>query len=166
MEAPGFVRGFVRAGLWVTEHLAFIAPLATRITIGLGFLHTGWGKLHNFDRTVEYFSTLGIPMPAVNAGVVGTLELVGGAFLIVGLLTRLFAFALSASMTVALMTADRASFLASWGNASETSPTDVASFVFLLFLVWLVLLGPGALSLDRVVFGKLASKLKGAAPAP
>jgi putative oxidoreductase len=154
----------VHTGSAVAEHLAFIAPLATRITIGLGYLHTGWGKLHNFDRTVTFFASLGIPAPSVNAAFVSTLELVGGACLIIGLLTRVFALGLSASMVVALLTADRQTFLASWGNASETSPTDVASFVFLLFLVWLILFGPGAISLDRVLFGRL-SRDRATAPA-
>ncbi|MFI5166431.1 MAG: DoxX family protein [Thermoanaerobaculales bacterium] len=163
MAFSGIVGKIVRTGQAVAEHLAFIAPLATRITIGLGYLHTGWGKLHNFDRTVTYFTNLGIPAPTANAAFVSTLELVGGTCLLIGLLTRVFALGLSGSMLVALLTADRQTFLASWGSASETSPTDVASFVFLLFLLWLVLFGPGAVSLDRLMFGKL-SRDRAAAP--
>jgi len=164
MADTGIVARIVRTGSALAEHLAFVAPLATRITIGLGYLHTGWGKLHNFDRTVSFFASLGIPAPSANAALVSTLELVGGTCLVLGLLTRVFALGLSGSMVVALLTADRQTFLASWGNASETSPTDVASFVFLLFLVWLILFGPGAVSLDRVLFGKL-SRDRAAAPA-
>jgi len=156
MAVTGVIAGIMRIWSGVAERLAFIAPLATRITIGLGYLHTGWGKLHNFDRTVTFFASLGIPAPSANAAFVSTLELVGGACLLIGLLTRVFALGLSGSMVVALLTADRQTFLASWGNASETSPTDVASFVFLLFLVWLILFGPGAISLDRLLFGRLS----------
>ncbi len=156
MAVTGVIAGIMRIWSGVAERLAFIAPLATRITIGLGYLHTGWGKLHNFDRTVTFFASLGIPAPSANAAFVSTLELVGGACLLIGLLTRVFALGLSGSMVVALLTADRQTFLASWGNASETSPTDVASFVFLLFLVWLILFGPGAVSLDRLLFGRLS----------
>jgi len=135
----------------VLDRLAFAAPLATRVVVGFTFMHTGWGKLHNLPRTVEFFSSLGIPFPGANAAFVSALELVGGVLLIAGLGTRLFAAALSGSMVVALITADRQAFLTSWSAASDTTPTDVASFTMLLFLLWLVLWGPGGASLDRLV---------------
>jgi hypothetical protein len=66
-------------------------------------------------------------------------------------------------MVVALMTADKERFWASWTSASEASPTDISAFVFLLFLSWLVLYGPGAASLDRFLARWLAPKPE---PAP
>ncbi len=132
------------------DRLAFAAPLATRIVVGFTFMHTGWGKLHNFARTVEFFSSLGIPFPTASAALVSALELVGGVLLSPGLGTRVFAALLSASMTVALLTADRQAFLTSWSSASDTTPTDVASFTMLLFLLWLVLFGSGRASLDHL----------------
>jgi putative oxidoreductase len=149
MSLPRTIRNLARRALGVADHAAFLPPLATRIVLGLGFLQTGWGKWHHFDRTAAFFSNVGIPFPTLNAGVVTILELVGGGALLLGLATRLFASALSLSMTVALLTADRAAFLASWSPAADTSPTDVASFVFLLLLLWLVVSGPGPVSLDR-----------------
>jgi putative oxidoreductase len=133
------------------DRAAFVAPLATRIVIGLAFVQTGWGKWHNFPRIVQFFASLGIPLPTASAALVSTLELVGGPLLILGLGTRFFAAALSTSMVVALGTADRQTFLSSWSPASETSPTDVTSFTFLLFLLWLVLAGPGKASLDHLI---------------
>ncbi len=151
MQLPAVVRRVVdRAAAW-RERLAFVAPLATRVVIGLAFVQTGLGKWAHLDRTAEFFAQVGIPFPGPNATFVATLELVGGGALVAGLLTRLFAAGLASTMVVALLTADRPVFLASWGRASDTSPTDVTSFVFLLFLLWLVLLGPGAVSLDRLL---------------
>jgi putative oxidoreductase len=135
----------------VLDRAAFVAPLATRIVIGLAFVQTGYGKWHNFPRIVQFFASLGIPVPTASAALVSTLELVGGPLLILGLGTRVFAAVLSTSMVVALGTADRQTFLASWSPASETSPTDVTSFTFLLFLLWLVLAGPGKASLDHLI---------------
>jgi len=135
------------------DRLAFLAPLATRITLGLGFLRTGTGKWQHFDNIVGYFASLGIPFPTVNAALVATFEVVGGALLLLGLFTRPAAAVLSTVMVVALLTADGGTFLASWGSASEASPTDVASWVFLLYLLWLVAYGAGAVSLDRVIGG-------------
>ena len=83
--------------------------------------------------------------------------------LLVRLLTRASATLLAGSMAVALLTADRQEFIASWGSASETSPTDVASFVFLLFLLWLIVHGAGAISLDRLA-GRLFGRRVGGAP--
>jgi putative oxidoreductase len=135
--------------------LVFLPPLLTRIVIGLAFVQTGLGKWAHMDRIVAFFGGLGIPWPAANAHLVATLELVGGGALILGLATRLFAALLSSTMVVALLTADRQAFLASWAPSSELGPTDVTSFVFLLFLLWLLFLGPGALSLDRLLLRAL-----------
>ncbi len=160
------IRRLHATAIRLLDHLAFAAPLATRIAIGMTFIHTGWGKLHNLARTTEFFSSLGIPFPAANAGFVSALELIGGALLIAGLGTRLFSAALSGTMVVALLTADRQAFLTSWSAASDTTPTDVTSFVFLLFLLWLVLLGPGKASLDHVIFRLAARTGGGAVPTP
>ena len=58
---------------------------------------------------------------------------------------------LASTMVVALLTADRDTFLGALKGTSEAGLTDVTSFVYLLFLVWLVLFGPGLVSLDAVL---------------
>src|SRR5262249_35477877 len=65
--------------------LAFLPPLLTRLVIGQAFFFTGRGKLENFDRTVGFFASLGIPFPALNAAFVSRLEFYGGMLLLVGL---------------------------------------------------------------------------------
>lgn len=151
MRVPAAIGRVVGKGREGLERLAFAAPLLTRVVIGLAFVQTGLGKWAHMDNTIAFFADLGIPMPAANAAFVASLEVVGGGALVAGLLTRVFAGLLSSTMVVALLTADRQTFLESWSRASESSPTDVTSFVFLLFLLWLVLLGPGSVSLDRVL---------------
>ena len=138
-------------GLQIAAALAFLAPLLTRVVVGWAFYLTGSGKWAHFDNTVTFFTELGIPFPQANAAFVATLELVGGICLILGLLTRLFATGLASTMVVALMTADKERFLEAWSTASEISPTDISAFVFLLFMLWLALYGPGPLSLDKLV---------------
>jgi hypothetical protein len=76
----------------VTDHLAFIAPLATRLVIGLAFFQAGTGKFRNFENVIGFFDSLGIPFPAFNAGLVASMETVGGVMLIFpGRLGRRFA---------------------------------------------------------------------------
>ena len=146
----------------VTSKLAFIAPLATRIVIGLAFYHAGSGKFRHFENVVGFFDSLGIPFPAFNAGLVASMETVGGIMLILGLFTRFFASGLSITMVVALLTADKADFLASWGSAAESSPTDITAFVFLLFLLWLISYGAGKLSVDALLRKVLGFEPQGA----
>ncbi len=131
--------------------LAPLAPLVTRIVLGQAFFQTGLGKLRNFEGTVSFFQSIGIPFPAANAAFIGALELVGGALLVVGLGTRLFAALLSSTMVVALLTADRASFLAELTGRGDQGLTGVVPVVYLMLLLWLVAFGAGALSADRLV---------------
>ena len=131
--------------------LAFLAPLATRLVMGQAFYQTGSGKIENFANTVSFFTELGIPMPEANAFFVSRLEFWGGLLLLVGLATRLVAAGLASTMVVALATADRATFLDALRGTGEGGLTDVTSFVYLLLLAWLVLAGPGAVSLDALV---------------
>jgi putative oxidoreductase len=155
--------------LRVIAMLAFVAPLLTRLVMGQAYHETGSGKIENFANTVTFFTELGIPMPEANAFFVSRLEYWGGLLLVVGLMTRIVAAGLASSMVVALLTADRQSFLDALRGAGDTGPTDVVSFVYLLFLVWLVLFGPGALSLDALLVRWLPGLTRGpgtAAPGP
>jgi putative oxidoreductase len=146
------VNGLVKR---VTETVGFVVPLATRIVLGLAFFQAGTGKFRNFDNVAGFFDSLGIPFPTFNAGLVASMETVGGIMLILGLFTRFFAGGLTVTMVVALLTAHGAEFLASWSRAAETSPTDITAFTFLLFLLWLVFYGAGRLSLDAVLRRRL-----------
>jgi putative oxidoreductase len=157
MSAFGLLQSLSRWGLKVTGSLAFLAPLATRLVLGWEFTQTGLGKWQHFDNTVAFFTQLGIPLPAANAALVSSLELVGGICLILGLLTRLMSAGLSSTMVVALLTADRQDLINAWSGAGDAVPTDVVSFVFLLFLLWLIFLGPGPVSLDRWVAKRLGT---------
>jgi putative oxidoreductase len=148
MPAPVPVQRIARLGLRVAAALSFLAPLLTRLVVGQAFFLTGRGKLLNFENTVTFFTELGIPYPQANAAFVGSLELVGGVCLMLGLLTRIMSTGLASTMVVALMTADKEQFLKSLNPSSDVSPMDVSSFVFLMFFLWLVLYGPGIVSLD------------------
>jgi len=138
-------------GLRLAGALAFLAPLITRLVIGLTFHQTGHGKLLHLDKTASYFTDLGIPFASANAAFISTLEFVGGLCLILGLGTRIFAFLLSCTMIVALLTAERGHFLEKF----PTELTDVTPVALGLPLLWLVLYGPGSLSIDHWIRKKL-----------
>lgn len=138
-----------RRFLGAATRLQAVAPLLTRIALGQALLVAGLGKLRHLERTTAFFEAIGIPLPQVNAAFIGGLETIGGALLILGLGTRLFAFLLSATMVVALVTADRAAFLAALNVGGDPSLTSVTAFVFLAVLLWLLAYGPGAWSVDH-----------------
>lgn len=142
------LNGFFWAVVAVVKPLA---PPLTRLVIGQAFVQTGIGKWENFHDTVEFFASLGLPAPAANAAFTATLEVVGGAALILGIGTNLFAALLSSTMVVALLTADRASFIGAVTGNGDQALTDVLPMIFLMPLTWLVAFGAGPLSLDYLL---------------
>jgi putative oxidoreductase len=149
MPAPALAQRLSKKGLDIATRLSFLAPLLTRITVGYAFILTGWGKLHNLGTFTEYLTSLGVPMAALQAPFVAGLEFVGGICLVLGLLTRILSGALAGTMVVAILTAEGARFLNAWLPTGEVGPLDVSPYVFFLLLLWLVLFGPGPVSLDR-----------------
>lgn len=141
------IRRLAALGLRVAAALAFLAPLLTRLVIGFGLHATGHGKLQDIPKVTGFFTDLGIPFPAANAWFVSGLEFIGGLCIVLGLFTRIFAALLSCSMLVAVLTADRGT----WVEKFPADLTDVASFTYLLFLIWLVFYGPGPISIDKLL---------------
>ncbi len=140
------IQKWMASGLRTLTAISFLAPLLTRFVFGQAFFLTGRGKWMNFENTVNFFAGLGIPFPEANGAFVATLEMVGGLLLIFGLGTRIVSALLASTMVVALLTADKQAFVDGLGG----DLTGVTPVVFLLALAWLVLQGPGWLSLDSL----------------
>ena len=151
MPAPGLVQRLAKTGLRVAASLAFLAPLLTRVTVGYAFFLTGRGKLGSLDTFTQFLSELGVPFAAQQAPFIAGLEFVGGICLVLGLLTRVMSTALLGTMVVALLTADRETFVKAWLPTGDVGPLDVAPWVFSLLLTWLASHGPGPLSLDTLL---------------
>ncbi len=141
----------VATSLKVAAALSFLAPLLTRLTLGYEFFLTGRGKLEHLDNFAGFLTALGVPFPAANAALVSRIEYYGAILLVVGLATRLASLGLLSTMVVALLTADRSSFVQSWNPSADQGPLDIASYVNLVFLLWLVFFGPGLASLDALI---------------
>src|SRR5258708_11172486 len=75
----------------VAAHLLWLAPLFARITVGCGFLLSGWGKLNNLPQVTENFISWGIPFPHFFTPLTSGLEFLAGPFLLFGLFTRISA---------------------------------------------------------------------------
>jgi putative oxidoreductase len=134
--------------------LGSLVLLVLRLVWGWQFLTTGLGKLQNHTRVTEFFTSLGIPMPGLNAWFVGGLEMVGGALLLVGLFSRPIALLLTGNMFVAYFTADRPALLGVFHDLDAFLKAD--PFWFLFVAVVVLTLGPGALSLDALLARRLS----------
>ena len=79
------------------------APIFLRLGVGIVFLVHGIQKLLGISGVVGFFSNLGIPVPTLFAWIVAIVETFGGAFIIIGFLTRWSALLLSVDMLVAIL---------------------------------------------------------------
>jgi len=123
--------------------------LIVRLYWGWQFCQTGWGKLHNLPHVVEFFTSLGIPAPALNAYFVSGLEFAGGILLALGLGGRLIALPLTFDMIVAYVTADRAALLSFFSKPEDFSAA--APFTFLMASLIILIFGSGRFSLDYLI---------------
>jgi len=123
------------------------AILLIRILVGWVFLSEGIQKFLFPDSLgVGRFVKIGIPSPQVMAPFVGVVEIVCGALVLVGLFTRLATVPLLIDIAVAIYSTKIVTFAKNgfWGTLHEAR-TDVS---MLLGLIFLLLVGAGALSLD------------------
>ena len=126
-----------------SEKLSAYRPQALgllRVVVGLLFIHSGMVLLFNIPASVYPPPP---PEMAMTLTVAGVLELLGGALLLVGFLTRPTAFILSGMMAVAY-----------WGYHAPTSffPANnngVGAILFCFIFFYLVFAGPGAWAIDN-----------------
>src|SRR3954466_11802291 len=133
------------------QRASFIGPLLARLTIGVAFIESGWGKVNNLEKVTAFFTELGIPAPAFQATFVSWVELVCGTLVLIGLGTRLASIPLICTMIVALITAKAEDM------AGVSDLVGTIEFTYIVLLAWLVVVGGGLLSLDRLIARRLAS---------
>jgi len=132
--------------------------LAIRLYWGWQFWQTGWGKLSNISRPIEYFTSLGIPAPAFTAHFIGLLEAGGGILLMLGLASRLIALPLVVDMIMAYVIADRDALHAIFSKQDDFYKADPFTFLFASLII--LIFGPGWFSLDTIVKSQRAKRQK------
>lgn len=134
-----------------TTKLEWLGPLLVRLTLGIVFATTGWGKLHNLENVGMFFESLHIPAPGFHAALVSTIEFAGGLLLIVGAGTRIVSALLIGVMTVAIVTAKLPEL------HGVTDLANTIEFTYLAMFLWLALAGAGAASIDRLIRNRIGS---------
>lgn len=129
---------------------AAVGLFLVRLVMGAAFILHGWPKLQNPTGWMQAF---GLPAaPAAFQVLAVVAEVGGGIALILGLLTPLAALALVGQMVAALTLVHFPNgdpFVGSPGEASY----ELALIYLVLALLFLVI-GPGKLSVDYVLFGR------------
>ncbi|HEY6271494.1 MAG TPA: DoxX family protein [Terriglobales bacterium] len=123
--------------------------LAIRLYWGWQFWQSGWGKLQDIGKVVDYFTSLGVPAPSLNAHFIAILEAGGGILLILGLGSRLIALPLVIDMAMAYVFGDRealGSIVSDPGKFYAAAP-----FTFLFASLLILVFGPGWLSVDALI---------------
>ncbi len=137
-------------GLSLPTQLTDAALLVVRLIVGIIMLAHGWQKLTVFGPANfgQGLAQNGVPLPIFMGYLVTFTEVLGGILLIVGLLSRLAALALTIDLVVAIFLVKiNVGLIAPQGSGAgaELDLALIAGFLAIL------LAGPGRLSLDYLV---------------
>src|ERR1700751_1996927 len=110
---------------------------------------TGKGKLANIGKVSDFFASLGIPLPTLNAYFIGSLECFGGLLLIIGFASRPLALLVLLSMIVAYLTADFEAISSIFSDPDKFVKAD--PFPYLLTALIVFVFGPGRFSVDALL---------------
>lgn len=123
--------------------------LAIRLYWGWQFWQTGSAKLSNISKVVNYFISLGVPAPSLNAHFISVLEYVGGILLVLGLASRLTALPLAIDMIVAYVVGDREALSSIFSDPDKFYGATPYTFLFASLII--LFFGPGWFSLDHLI---------------
>lgn len=125
--------------------LTDLPPLIIRAILVYGFYSPALYKVSDFSGTARWFDSIGMPFPTLNAYLAGITEFSGVILLALGLGTRLISIPLIVTMLVAIFTVHIDNGFSAAHNGFEIP------FYFIIFLIVLIIYGPGRLSLDYLI---------------
>lgn len=126
----------------VLDALKDLPLLIFRVVLVYGFYSPSIYKITDFSGTANWFESLGMPFPLLNAYMAGITEFAGVILLTLGLGTRLISFPLIITMVVAIFTVHYKNGFPAIHNGVEIP------LYFIFMLITLMVYGPGKLSVD------------------
>ena len=137
------------------------SSILLRFMAGGVFLWEGVLKFVYVNQGVGRFTKLGMPFPAFTADFVAILEIVGGALLLAGFLTRWIAVPFVVEMLVAMLSTKIPMYLGTSPLPLPPSPPQIgfwavlheirSEYAQLLTVLFLAINGPGRWSLDALL---------------
>ena len=129
-----------------------LSLLFFRLILAYGFYGPAMMKWGNIGSVAEWFGSMGIPMPTLNAYLAASTEIGGVILLTLGLATRLISIPLIITMIVAIVTVHL-------GNGFEASNNGFEiPLYYILMLFTLLVNGGGKYSIDFLLLEKMTSK--------
>jgi len=123
--------------------------LAVRLILAYGFYNPAITKWQNINSVAEWFGSMGIPMPLLNAYMAASTELAGVVLLTLGLGSRIISVPLIVVMIVAITTVHLVNGYEAGNNGFEIP------LYYILFLFTILINGAGKLSLDFILVKKI-----------
>jgi len=131
------------------ENLKDIPLLFMRLILAYGFYGPAMMKWGNISGIAEWFGSMGIPMPTLNAYMSAITEISGVVLLTLGLATRFISIPLIITMIVAIVTVHLKNGFEAGDNGFEIP------LYYILMLLVLVTNGAGKFSLDYLISKKI-----------
>ncbi|HFD14116.1 MAG TPA: DoxX family protein [Epsilonproteobacteria bacterium] len=125
-----------------------VSLFLARIAVAYGFYEPAMMKWADINAIAEWFGSMGMPFPTLNAYMAATTEITGVVLLTLGLFTRLISIPLIVVMIVAIVTVHLPHGFSAGDNGFEIP------LYYMLFLALFASLGAGKLSLDYLLFGE------------
>ena len=132
----------------LSEYGKSLALLFARLTVAYGFYEPAMMKWKDIGSVAEWFGSMGIPFPTLNAYMAASTEVLGVVLLTLGLLTRVISIPLIVVMIVAIVTVHLPHGFSAGDNGFEIP------LYYMLFLLIFFSQGAGRFSLDRLIFGE------------
>ena len=74
MQGPRAITAVTGLAERIGRAFAWLSPALARLTVGVVFFQSGWGKLHSLDKVTDFFTELGIPAPYFQARLASSAE--------------------------------------------------------------------------------------------
>ena len=132
----------------LSEYGQSFALLLARLAIAYGFYEPAMMKWKDISSVAEWFGSMGIPFPTLNAYMAASTEVAGVVLLTLGLMTRAISIPLIVVMIVAIVTVHLPNGFSAGSNGFEIP------LYYMLFLLIFLTQGAGKFSLDRFIFGE------------
>lgn len=132
----------------LSEYGQSFGLLLARLAIAYGFYEPAMMKWKDISSVAEWFGSMGIPFPTLNAYMAASTEVAGVVLLTLGLLTRAISIPLIVVMIVAIVTVHLPNGFSAGSNGFEIP------LYYMLFLILFLTQGAGRFSLDRLIFGE------------
>lgn len=139
----------------VVAHLSKLKDvhlLVVRLILAYGFYNPAIMKWQNINSIAEWFGSMGIPLPTLNAYMAASTEMAGVVLLTLGLASRIISIPLIFVMIVAIVTVHLGNGFEAGNNGFEIP------LYYILLLLIILIYGAGKISVDRIITNKFFQK--------